>query len=83
MQKQRNMQQLGRRNAYTPWDAAPVPSSVATWLNRGERVASVLCGFKTHPNNSEEHLQTWACLGLQPLKLPAALGGEKCDSSLD
>jgi len=56
MQKQRNMQQLGRRNAYTPLDAAPVPSSVATWLNSPERVGTVLCGFKTHPNNSEEHL---------------------------
>ena len=74
MQKQRNMQQLGRRNAYTPWDAAPVPSSVATWLNSSERVGAVLCGFKTHPNNSEEHLtdlgMSGVLLRLARVKLP-------------
>ena len=49
-------QQLGRRNTYTPRDAAPVPGSVAAWLNSSERVGAVLCGLKTRPNNSEEHL---------------------------
>ena len=51
-----NTQQLGRRDTYTPWDAAPVPSSVAAWLNSSERVGAVLCSLKTRSNNSEEHL---------------------------
>jgi len=49
-------QQLGRRNTYTPRDAAPVPGSVAAWLNSSERVGAVPCGLKTRPNSSEEHL---------------------------
>jgi len=50
-----NTQQLGRRNAYTPRDAAPVSGSVAARLNSSERVGAVLRSFKTRPNNSEEH----------------------------
>jgi len=49
-------QQLGRRDTYTPRDDAPVPGSVAARLNSSERVGAVLCGLKTRPNNSEEHL---------------------------
>jgi len=49
-------QQLGRRDTYTPRDVAPVPGSVAAWLNSSERVGAVLCSLKSCPNNSEEHL---------------------------
>jgi len=49
-------QQLGRRNTYTPRDAASVPGSVAARLNSSERVGAVLCSLKTRPNSSEEHL---------------------------
>ena len=49
-------QQLGRRDTYTPRDAAPVPGSVAAWLNSSERVGAVPRGPKTRPNISEEHL---------------------------
>jgi len=48
-------QQLGRRDTYTPRDAAPVPGSVAAWLNSSERVGAVPRGPKTRPNSSEEH----------------------------
>ncbi len=50
------MQKLRGRNTYTPWNAAPVPSSVAGWLNSSERVGTVLSSLKTPHNNSEEHL---------------------------
>jgi len=49
-------QQLGRRDTYTPRDAAPVPGSVAAWLNSSERVGAVPRSFKTRSNSSEEHL---------------------------
>jgi len=49
-------QQLGQRDTYTPRDDAPVPGSVAAWLNSSERAGAVPRGFKTRPNNSEEHL---------------------------
>jgi len=48
-------QQLGRRDTYTPRDAAPVPGSVAAWLNSSERVGAVPRSLKTRPNSSEEH----------------------------
>jgi len=49
-------QQLGRRDTYTPRDDAPVPASVAAWLNSSERVGAVPRSFKNRPNNSKEHL---------------------------
>ena len=49
-------QQLGRRDTYTPRDAAPVPGSVAARLNSSERVGAVPRSPKTRPNSSEEHL---------------------------
>ena len=49
-------QQLGRRDTYTPRDAAPVPGSVAAWLNSSERVGAVPRSPKTRPNISKEHL---------------------------
>jgi len=56
MREAETTQQLGRRNTYTPRDAAPVPGSVAARLNSSERVGAVPRGFKTRPNSSEEHL---------------------------
>ena len=77
-----NTQQFGRRNTYTPTDAAPVRSNCDTSLKVPRGKDGVAC-LKTLLNNSEEHLQTWACLGFTTIKLPAILGCEKCDSSLD
>ena len=54
-------QQLG--TCITPRDAAPVPGSVAGWLNSSEREGAVLSGVKTFPNNSEEHLPVPAAPG--------------------
>ena len=78
--QEENTQQFGRRNTCTPTGAAPARSNCDLSL-KVPRGKDGVAGLKTLPNNSEEHLQTWACLGLQPLKLPAALGGEKGNSS--
>lgn len=48
------MQQFGR--SIIPVNAVPVRGSMAWWLNRRERVTSVLPGVKTLPNSPEEHL---------------------------
>jgi len=47
MREAETTQQLGRRNTYTPRDAAPVPGSVTAQLNSSERVGAVPCGLKT------------------------------------
>ena len=53
MQKEENMQQLGRRNTYTPTGAAPARGNCDLPLNREETLG--VADSKTFPNNSEEH----------------------------
>ena len=51
----KNTQQFGRRNTYTPTDAAPVRSNCDTLLKVPRGKDGVAC-LKTLLNNSEEHL---------------------------
>ena len=62
------MQKLGSENINTPTDAPQVRSNCGLWLNREETLSAA--SKKTFYNNPDVDLQTWVCLGLQPLKLP-------------
>ena len=49
------MQQLGRRNTYTPWNASLVPCNCDSGLNRDQSLS--VQGLKTLSNNPEVNQQ--------------------------